>query len=106
MNSRWKRLILIWDHASFHVSKMMNDYIKTQRDWLTIIYLPKKAPYVNPNERKVNRQIKSCVCANRFYENMEDQKTAVSEYLDKRFGRWIDGDLGYDTIRNVSTNIQ
>jgi hypothetical protein len=31
-NSRWKRLILIWDHASFHVSKMMNDYTKTQKD--------------------------------------------------------------------------
>ena len=47
INSRWKRLILIWDHVSFHVSnddyiKMMNDYIKTQKDWLTIIYLPKK----------------------------------------------------------------
>jgi hypothetical protein len=24
----------------------------------------------------------SCVCANRFYENIEDQKTAVSEYLE------------------------
>ena len=44
VNSRWKRLILIWDHASFHVSKMMNDCIKMQKDWLTIIYLPKKAP--------------------------------------------------------------
>jgi hypothetical protein len=49
------------------------------------------------NERKINQQIKSCVCANRFYENIGDQKTAVSEYLDKRFGRWIDGDLCYDT---------
>jgi transposase len=88
MNSRWKRLILIWDHASFHVSKMMNDYIKMQKDWLTIIYLPKKAPYLNPNERKVNQLIKSYVCANRFYENIEDQKTAVSEFLDNRFGRW------------------
>jgi hypothetical protein len=28
LNSRWKRLRLICDHASFHVSKMMNDYIK------------------------------------------------------------------------------
>jgi hypothetical protein len=82
-------LILIWDHTSFHVSKMMNDYIKTQKDWLTIIYLPKKAPYLNPNERKINQQIKSCVCANRFYENIEDQKTAVSEYLNKRFGLMV-----------------
>jgi molybdopterin biosynthesis enzyme len=57
----------------------------------------KEGSIINPNERKVNQQIKSCVCANRFYENIEDQKTAVSEYLNKRFGRWIYGGLRYDT---------
>ena len=88
MKIRWKRLILIWDNASFHISRMVHDYIKKQNNWLTIIYLPKKSPYLNPNERKVNLQIKSYVCANRFYENIEDKKAAVSEYLDKRFGRW------------------
>ena len=99
MNTRWKRLILIWDHASFHVSKMTNDYINAQKQWLTMIYLPKKAPYLNPNERKVNHQIKSHVCANRFYEHIEDQKTAVSLYMDEQFGTWIDDDGGlyYDT---------
>src|SRR5215471_17030526 len=72
------------------------DYINTQKeeDWLNIIYLPKKAPYLNPNERKVNQQIKSNICANRFYDHIEEQKTAVSEYLDKRFGRWYD-DIRY-----------
>jgi hypothetical protein len=88
----------IWDNASFHLSKMVMDYINTQKeeDWLNIIYLPKKAPYLNPNERKVNQQIKSNICANRFYDHIEEQKTAVSEYLDKRFGRWHD-DISYDT---------
>jgi hypothetical protein len=95
-NGRWKTLILIWDHASFHVSQMMNNYIKTQKDWLTIIHLLKKAPYLNPNERKVNQQIKSNICANRFYDHIEEQKTAISEYLDKTFGRWYDG-IRYDT---------
>ena len=93
MNIRWKRLIVIWDHASFHVSKILYHYIKAQKHWLTIIYLPKKAPYLNPNEIRVNQRIKSCVCANRFYEHIEDQKATVSEYLDKRFGGWVDGDL-------------
>ena len=86
----WKRLILIWDNASYHVSLMVRNYINAQKeeDWLTIIHLPKKAPYLNPNERKVNQLIKSHVCANRFYEHIEEQKTAVSEFLDNRFGRW------------------
>jgi len=96
MKIRCKRLILIWDNASFHISRMVNDYVKAQKDWLTIVHLPKKAPYLNPNERKVNQQIKSHVCANRFYEHIEEQKAAVSEYLDKLFGRWYD-DIRYDT---------
>jgi hypothetical protein len=62
-------------HLGFHVSQMMNYYIKTQKDWLTIIYLLKKAPYLNPNESKVNQQIKSNICANRFYDHIEEQKS-------------------------------
>jgi hypothetical protein len=67
------------------------DYINTQKeeDWLNIIYLPKKAPYLNPNERKVNQQIKSNMCANRFYDHIGEQKIAVSEYLDKRFWKMV-----------------
>ena len=95
-NDGWKRLILIWDNASYHVSQMVRNYINAQRDWLTVIHLPKKAPYLNPNERRINQQIKSDVCANRFYDHIEEQKTAVSEYLDKTFGRWYD-DIRYDT---------
>jgi hypothetical protein len=52
------------------------NYINAQKDWLTVIHLPKKAPYLNPNKRKVNQRIKSDVCANRFYEHIEDQKAA------------------------------
>ena len=75
----WKRLILIWDNASYHVSLMVRElsqYRRKKKTWLTIIHLPKKAPYLNPNERRVNQQIKSDVCGNRFYENIEEQKTA------------------------------
>jgi len=75
---------------------MTNDYINAQQHWLTIIYLPNKAPYLNPNERKVNQHIKSDVCANRFYTNIEEQKDAVSEYLENRFGTW-NNDRRYDT---------
>ena len=76
---------------------MVRNYINAQKeeDWLTIIHLPKKAPYLNPNERKVNQQIKSDVCANRFYADRRT-KTAVSGYLESRFGTWND-DRHYDT---------
>lgn len=68
------------------MSKMTNDYTKAKKQRPTIIYLRKKAPYVNPNERKVNQQ--SYVCANRFYEDIQDQRAAVSYFLDNRFARW------------------
>ena len=79
MKITWKRLILIWDNASFHLSADRIKYINTQKDWLTIIHLPKKAPYLNPNERKVNERIKSDVCINRFYEHIENQES--SQYV-------------------------
>ena len=88
-NNGWKRIVLVWDNASYHISKITSEYVIAQKkDWLIIIYLPKRAPYLNPNERKVNQCIKSDVCANRFYTSIEEQKDAISEYLDKRFGRW------------------
>lgn len=96
-NNGWKRIVLVWDNASYHISKMTREYINGQKDyWLTVIHLPKRAPYLNPNERKVNQKIKSDVCANRFYTNIEEQKDAISEYLDNRFGRWFN-DICDDT---------
>ena len=98
-NNGWKKkIVLVWDNnASYHISKMTREYINRQKDyWLTVIHLPKRAPYLNPNERKVNQKIKSDVCANRFYTNIEEQKDAISEYLDKRFGRWFN-DICDDT---------
>ena len=97
-NGCWKRIVLVWDNASYHISKITREYINRQKkeDWLTVIHLPKRAPYLNPNERKVNQKIKSDVCANRFYTSIEEQKDAISEYLDKRFGRWCN-DIHDDT---------
>jgi hypothetical protein len=46
---------------------IIRKYIDTQKEWLIIIYLQKRA------ERKVNERIKSDVCTNRFYEHIEDQ---------------------------------
>jgi len=87
-NNGWKRIVLVWDNASYHISKITRYYINSEKDWLTVIHLPKMAPNLNPNEREVNQKIKSDVCANMFYTNIEEQKEVISEYLDKRFGRW------------------
>lgn len=84
----WKRIVLVWDNASYHISKITRECVNAQADWLTIIHLPKRSPYLNPNERQVNQMIKSDICANWFYTSIEEQKDAISQYLDNKFGRW------------------
>jgi DDE superfamily endonuclease len=48
-----KRFILVIDNASFHVSKKTRQYVERQSGWLTVVYLPKRAPFLNPVETKV-----------------------------------------------------
>jgi hypothetical protein len=36
----------------YPVSQTVLNYINAHKDWMTVMYLPKKAQYVNPNERK------------------------------------------------------
>jgi len=35
---------------SLGVNATVLNYINAQKDWLTVIHLPKKAPYLNPND--------------------------------------------------------
>ena len=94
-NGLWKRLILIWDNdASFHLSMTVLKYINTQKDWLTIIHLPKNAPYLNPNERKVNEKV------NQMCVLIDSKKIRKLQYLNIWISNLEDGGNGglfYDT---------
>lgn len=53
-------LILLVDHASFHGSKLVRDFVRAHRSELRIFFLPRHAPEYNPDEQvweevKVNR---------------------------------------------------
>ena len=41
----------------------------------------KEGSILNPNERKEKQQIKSCVCANRFYENIGGTRMYISYHI-------------------------
>jgi len=82
--SKIKRFILVTDNASFHVSRQTKQFIDNQLDWLTVIFLPKRSPNLNPVETKVNRNLKKDVCANHNYVTEENLVKAVRRYL-----RWI-----------------
>lgn len=82
-----KRFILITDNASFHVSRKTKQLIESQSDWLTVIFLPKRSPNLNPVETRVNRNLKKDVCANHNYETEANLINVVRRYL-RRMGSW------------------
>jgi len=47
---RGKKVILIWDGLPAHRSRVMTDYLRTQRSWLSVERLPGYAPDLNPVE--------------------------------------------------------
>jgi hypothetical protein len=82
-----KRFILISDNASFHVSRKTKQFIENQLRWLTVIFLPKRSPNLNPVETRVNRNLKKDVCANHNYGTEENLTNAVRRYL-RCIGCW------------------
>jgi transposase len=87
-NNKIKRFIMITDNASFHVSRKTKQFIEeNQSEWLTVIFLPKRSPNLNPVETKINRNLKKDVCANHNYQTEKRLINAVRRYL-RSVGRW------------------
>src|SRR5215207_9997654 len=82
-----KRFILVIDNASFHVSNKTKQYMKKQSYWLTVLFLPTRAPFLNIVETKVNRNLKKDVCANYNYETEDNLLCTVRRYL-RSMGSW------------------
>jgi transposase len=82
-----KRFILVTDNASFHISRKTQQFIEKQSGWLTVIFLPKRSPNLNPVEIRVNRNLKKDVCANHNYPTEKNLINAVRKYL-RHIGSW------------------
>ena len=68
-----KRFILVTDNASFHVSRQTKQFIENQLEWLTVIFLPKRSPNLNPVETRVNRNLKNDVRIGLVEAYLEDE---------------------------------
>jgi hypothetical protein len=82
-----RRFILAIDNASFHASKKTRQYVERQSKWLTVVYLQKRAPYLNPLETMINRNLNKDICAIYCYEPEEDMLGSIRKYL-RRMGCW------------------
>jgi transposase len=47
-------VIIIADHASFHSSKKLRDFVRAHRDQIRVFFLPRHAPHLNPDEQVWN----------------------------------------------------
>ncbi len=79
--NRNRPLILFVDHATFHHSKLVRDYVGAHRGQLRIFFLPKRAPEFNPDEQVWN-EVKDNRIGKQPVENKVDLKDRLDFVLD------------------------
>jgi transposase len=77
-----RTVLLIWDGLPSHRSRRMNDWIASQRRWLSVERLPGYAPELNPIE-SVWGNLKSGELANLCSETIEDIAGIAEGGLDR-----------------------
>lgn len=75
-----KRVILFLDHALCHKTKAVKRLIRRYKIF-RVIFLPKKAPELNPAERIINSPLKAFVSTNHSYSNIDEVNRTVTYFL-------------------------
>lgn len=69
------------DHATFHGSKQVQNFVRTHRSQLRVFFLPKRAPEYNPDEQVWN-EIENNRIRKQAVKNKEDLKERLVSALD------------------------
>jgi transposase len=77
-----RRVLLIWDGLPAHRSRRMNEWIASQRHWLSVERLPGYAPELNPIER-VWGNLKSAELANLCTDTITEVADTAADGLDR-----------------------
>lgn len=78
-----KGVILFMDHAPCHKTKTVKRLIRRYGMMIRPKLLPKRSPELNPAEWIVNKPLKSAVCTNRSYNNINDVNSRATHFLRK-----------------------
>jgi putative transposase len=73
---RGQKAVLVWDGLPAHKSRVMKEYLRQQRNWLTVERLPGYAPDLNPVEMLWGN-IKGQELANRCAEDLAEIEKAI-----------------------------
>ncbi len=96
-----RAVLLIWDGLPSHRSRRMNEWIVSQRDWLSVERLPGYAPDLNPIEN-VWGNLKSQELANLCSDTIDEVADIAEEGLD-RIG--TDAALCFAFLRHSGLNL-
>ena len=80
LRGRERPIILLADHASFHESKKVRDFVRSNRTKIRVFFLPKHAPEMNPDEQ-VWEEIKDNQIGRQSIRNKKDLKAKLSSAL-------------------------
>ena len=69
------------DHAPFHKSKEVRDYVRANRTKLRVFFLPKRSPAYNPDEQVWN-EIKNNSIGKQPIKNKVDLKDRLTKAMD------------------------
>jgi transposase len=95
------KLTLIWDGLPSHRSKVMNEWIATQRNWLVVEQLPAYGHDLNPVEL-IWGNLKSSELANLCPDTIEEAAGYADEGLDRIGG---DADLCFAFLRHCGLKL-
>ncbi len=82
IRNRKRPLVLLVDHATFHGSKPVRDFVRAHRTQLRIFFLPKRTPEMNPTEQVWN-EIKNNDIGKQPVKNKADLKERLYAALKK-----------------------
>lgn len=96
---RGRKLILIWDRLPGHKARLTQQYLRDQRDWLRIEWLPAYAPELNPTEY-VWGHSKRGELANQPVEDLDDVADALRRSL-----RGVTPQLAFAFLRHAGLSL-
>jgi transposase len=76
----YRRLILIMDNASFHLSRTTRRFLEAHPE-IKPFYLPVYAPELNEVDSRINRALKRDTCANHTHRTIQQLTEATRLYL-------------------------
>lgn len=76
-----KQIVMVLDNAKIHHAKLLQPFLETHNERLTLFFLPPYSPNLNLLER-IWKWLKESVIANRFHASQAEIRTSVLSFLE------------------------